>query len=67
MPSQAFGSWNPRTIKRAFARGLPSGFFDPLSNILLDNVRLGSASRVVSRTNSVVKETLQSLTLAALN
>ena len=35
VPSQASGSMKPRTMSRALARGVPSGFFDHLSNMRL--------------------------------
>ena len=68
VPAQASGSMKPRTIKRAFARGVPSGFFDHFSNMRLVNVRDGSASLVVSKAQtSFSKKDLSSSTLAALN
>ena len=68
VPSQASGSWNPLTIRRALARGEPSGCLDHFSSIRLVKVRLGSASRVVSNCQTWLSKKLwSSLTFAALN
>ena len=68
VPSQASGSMKPRTMSRALARGVPSGFFDHLSNMRLVKVLDGSASFVVSKVQTwLSKNDCNSFTLAALN
>ena len=47
VPASASGSAKPRTINRAFARGVPSSFFDHLSKMREVKVRASSASAVV--------------------
>ena len=51
-PARASGSANPRTMRRALARGVPSGLRDHLSKIRDVSVLAGSASFVVSKTQT---------------
>ena len=51
-PAKASGSANPRSMRRAFARGVPSGLRDHLSRIRDVRVLAGSASFVVSKTQT---------------